>query len=160
MAHGTLAENLRATLHAGITVMAPYHAFGDTLLSMALRPGSATSPFSADSDSARTVAIGIMRETVEASARIPAGRVGERLPELLWLAHLTLTLQWVLDRSPDQSRTRMLIDGAAPLIARIVRLTRLPVGRGLADEAIDLLDRVRAPAERDIPAGRDQEDAP
>ena len=149
----SLADNLRTVLHAGITVMTPYHSFGDTLLSTALRPGSATSPISADSDSARTAAIGVMRETVAASARVPGGRVGERLPELLWLAHMGLTLHWVLDSSPDQQRTRTLIDGVAPLIARLVRLARLPVGRGLADDAIDLLDRVSAPA-----TPREQED--
>ena len=96
----------------------------------------------------------VMRETVAASTRIPGGRVGERLPELLWLAHMALTLHWVLDSSPDQQRTRTLIDGVAPLIARLVRLARLPVGRGLADDAIDLLDRVSAPQE----TPREQED--
>lgn len=154
VARGSLADNLRTTLDAGITVMTPYHSFGDTLLSTALRPGSATSPFSADSDSARSAAVDVMRETVAASTRIPGGRVGERLPELLWLAHMALTLHWVLDRSPDQQRTRTLIDGVAPLIARLVRLARLPVGRGLADDAIDLLDRVSAPQE----TPREQED--
>lgn len=142
-----LGENLRRTLHAGITVMTPYHAFGDTLLSTALRPESTTSPFSPDSDTARRTAVGILRETVERSTRTPGGRVGKRLPELLWLAHLGITLHWVLDRSPGQARTRTLIDGAAPLIARLVQLARLPIGRRLAEDAVELLDRVSPEAD-------------
>lgn len=139
----SLGDNLRRVLHAGITVMTPYHAFGDTLLSSALRPESATSPFSEDSDTARRAAVGILQETVARSARTPGGRVGERLPELLWLAHLGITLHWVLDRSAGQARTRTLIDGVAPLIARVVQLARLPIGKGLAEDAVALVDRVR-----------------
>lgn len=153
-----LADNLRRVLHAGITVMTPYHAFGDTLLSSALRPESATSPFSEDSDTARRAAVGILQETVARSSRTPGGRVGERLPELLWLAHLGITLHWVLDRSAGQARTRTLIDGVAPLIARVVQLARLPIGRLLAEDAVALLDRVSpggddAHSRSDDPAG-------
>lgn len=88
-----------------------------------------------------------MQEVAEASTRTPGGRTGERLPELLWLAFMGVTLFWVLDPSPHARRTALLIDGAAPLIGRLAPLARIPVGRALADEAISLMDRVRAPEE-------------
>lgn len=145
---GTLADNLRVALHAGVAVMAPYHAFGSTLLATALRTGSPSSPFSASSAEARTAAVGLMREVVSRSTNTPGGRVGERLPELLWLAYMGVTLFWVLDTSPDRRRTALLIDGLVPLVGRLVGLTRVPGGRRLAHDAIELLDRLRAePAE-------------
>ena len=45
----------------------------------------------------------------------------------------------------------MLVDGAAPLISRVLRLSRLPVGRGLTADALGLMDRLTAAAEQ---AGR------
>lgn len=149
----TLAENLRVVLHTGVAVMAPYHAFGSTLLGTALRTGSPSSPFSASSAEARTAAVGLMREAVARSTNAPGGRVGERLPELLWLAYMGVTLFWVLDTSPDRRRTALLIDGLAPLMGRLVGLTRVPGGRKLAHDAIDLLDRIHAdPVEATEPA--------
>lgn len=140
----TLAQNVRTVLHAGVEVMAPYHAFGSTLLASALRTDSPASPFSTSSADARTAAVGLMREVVSRSTHAPGGRVGERLPELLWLLYLGVTLFWVLDRSPGARRTALLIDGIAPLAGRLIALTRLPVGRRLAHEAVDLVDRIRA----------------
>ena len=59
-----------------------------------------------------------------------------------------VTLFWVLDTSEEQRRTRVLVDGAAPLISRVLRLSRLPVGRGLTEDALGLMDRLTAGAEQ------------
>ena len=136
---GPLAENLRTALHAGLDVMAPYHGFGGTFVSVALPPGSSASPFSAESGAARELAVGLMADVVALSrGRVPAG-LREQLPTLLWLAYLGVTLHWVTDPSPDQRRTRRLVDGLAPLLARLVRLARLPGARGLVEDALALL---------------------
>lgn len=137
-----LADNLRTTLHAGLDVFAPYHSFGSTMLHVALSPSSSVSPFSPDSTRPREAATGIMREVLAASRGVPGGPLGERLPHLLWLGWLGVTLHWVTDTSEDQRRTRDLVDGAAPLVARAFALTRLPVGRGLATDLVALVDRI------------------
>lgn len=137
-----LGDNLRRALHAGVAVMSPYHSFGSTLLATALRPGSAVSPLSEASRAPRATAVALMQEVVDRSARVPGGRVGDRLPELLWLAYLGVALFWVIDRSPDQRRTSILVDGIAPLISRVIALTRVPGSRRLTGEAIDLIDRL------------------
>ena len=55
-----------------------------------------------------------------------------------------MTLFWVYDGSPGQRRTRTLVEGVAPLIGRLVRLSRLPVLRGAADDVLALVRAVRA----------------
>lgn len=142
-----LAHNLTAVLHAGLDTMAPYHAFGSTMLATALRPGSPVNPFGEESTTSRAAATGLMEQVVRVSTGVPGGATGERLPHLLWLAHMGVTLHWVLDTSPAQSRTRTLVDGGAPLLARVLRLSRLPVGRGLTDDLLTLVDRL-TPAAR------------
>lgn len=134
-----LAENLRTVLHAGLDVMAPYHGFGASFVHIALPTSARSSPFSADSADAREMAVDLMRQTVTASRLRPSGALQERLPSLLWLAYLGVTLHWVIDSSPDQARTRALVDGAAPIISKAVSLSRLPVARGLVDDVVKLM---------------------
>jgi AcrR family transcriptional regulator len=143
----TLTENLRTVLHAGIDVMTPYQEFGSSFLTVALPPSARSSPFSADSAAAREQAIGLMREVVTISRGRPSGLLLDRLPTLLWLAYLGITLHWVTDSSPGQARTRQLIDGVTPIVSRLVGLARLPVGRRLVTDVAKVMDSVTAPAE-------------
>jgi hypothetical protein len=54
-----------------------------------------------------------------------------------------IVLFWVYDRSEGQRRTRTLVDGAAPLIGKLVSLSRLPVVKPLVEEALALKSRVQ-----------------
>lgn len=140
---GDLTARLRGVMLAGVDAFAEYHAFGAEFVTVAIRPGSAASPFSAESGESRELSQGVFRELVEgASPAVPTG-LREELPELLWLAQLGVTLFWVYDGSPDQRRTRTLVEGVAPLIGRLVRLSRLPVMRGAADDVLALVRAVR-----------------
>ncbi len=139
-----LAENFRAALHAGLDVMAPYHAFGQAFVRTALPSTSPMSPFSLDSAAPRAMAIDLMRHVTEVSGtRLPV-RLADRVPQLLWLAYLGVTLHWVTDGSPEQRRTRVLVDGLAPVVGRVITLSRLPVARGLADDVLALVSRLES----------------
>lgn len=137
-----LAVNLRTVLHTGLDTMAPYHSFGATMLAVALSPTAAVSPFSAASARPREAATALMEYAVRASKGVPTGAIRTRLPHLLWLAYLGVTVHWVSDTTPGQRRTRDLVDGLAPVIGKAVALTRIPLGRSLATDVVTLLDRV------------------
>ncbi|WP_315914286.1 TetR family transcriptional regulator [Arthrobacter sp. lap29] len=136
-----LGERLKAALHAGVDAMTPYHAFGGAFVGSALPPQSAVNPFGPASAEVREDAIGTFRQVVE-GAKVPAF-LRAQLPELLWLGYMGVVLFWVYDHSEDQRRTRALIDGAAPLIAKLVGLSRLPVVKPLIEEALALKARVQ-----------------
>lgn len=135
-------DNLRVLIHAGLDVVTPFHGFGATLLQTALRPTSATSPFSESSSDAREMAIDLMRAVVSRSRHRSSAALRERLPVLLWMAYLGITLHWVLDTSPEQRRTRTLVDGVVPMVAKAVNLSRVPVARGLVDDVVRLMDKL------------------
>lgn len=135
-----VADNLRTVLHAGIDVMAPYHGFGQSFLRIAVQPTSSASPFSGESAPARDRALDLMRVTVDRSGTKVSRALDARLPHLLWLTHLAVTLHWVTDTTADQRRTRTLIDGLCPVVGRAIALSRLPVARGLTDQVLALLD--------------------
>ena len=65
------------------------------------------------------------------------------LPDLLWLLHMGVVLFWVHDDSEGQRRTRTLVAGLVPLVDRSVRLTRLPLVRGLVDDGLGLVRQLR-----------------
>lgn len=136
-----LAARLKAALHAGVDALTPYHHFGGAFISSALPPQSAVNPFGEASGQAREDAIAIFAEVIEGT-KVPLF-LRAQLPELLWLGYMGVVLFWVYDRSEDQRRTRTLIDGASPLIAKLVSFSRLPVVRPLVEEALALKVRLR-----------------
>jgi hypothetical protein len=70
--------------------------------------------------------------------------VRQRLPELLWLYSMGVVLYWVHDTSPGCARTFHLIDVTAPLAARLVAATRLPLLRSMVTDIAALIDDLRA----------------
>lgn len=140
-AHG-LADRLKAALHAGIDALTPYHEFGGAFIGSALPPESAVNPFGEASRQIREDAFGIFSEVIT-GVKVPQFLRPE-LPELLWLAYMGVVLFWVYDRSADQHRTRTLIDGIAPLIARLVSFSRLPVVKPMVEEALALKIKVQS----------------
>ena len=129
-----LSGRLKATLHAGLDTMAPYHRFGAEFIATAIRPTSPTNPFNPASSDARQAAQQIFVDVVEGAAPAPPRRLRSELPGLLWMAYMGVTLFWVYDTSEGQRRTRILVDGISPLVARGVSLARIPgVGKILGD---------------------------
>ena len=137
------AARLRGVLHAGIDVNEPYHSFAATFFKTAAEPTSPLSPFSRESSPARAAAIAIFRDVIEGSSAKLDPELRRELPELLWLAWMGVVLFWVYDRSPDSRRTRQLIDGAVPLIDRLVSLSRLRVFRPALRQILSLIDTIR-----------------
>lgn len=137
------ATRLRGVLHAGVDVLAPSHAFAATFFKTAAEPTSPLSPFSAESSPTRTMTIGLFAEVLEGSTAKVDGELRAELPELLWLAWMGVILYWVHDRSPDQTKTRQLIDGVVPLIDRLVGLSGLRLLRPVTRQLIDLTRLIR-----------------
>ena len=137
------ADRLRAVLETFVDVAEPFHDFGAQFFRNAADPRSPLSPFSPESTPAREASTALFREAVEGSDLKVAPALREELPELLWLLHMGVVLFWVYDASDRQQRTRTLIAGLVPIVDRSVRLTRLPVVRGLVDDALGLVRSLR-----------------
>ncbi|UZN04463.1 TetR/AcrR family transcriptional regulator [Cellulomonas sp. S1-8] len=141
---GDLAARLRTALHAGIDAFTPYRQFGVESVGAAIRPGSPASPFSDSSASTADLSRSLFREVVDGARPAVPAALRADLPELLWLAQVGLTVFWVHDTSPDARRTRTLVDGVAPLVGRLVSLSRLPVASGAAQDVLRLFASVRS----------------
>ncbi|CAM3637596.1 TetR/AcrR family transcriptional regulator [Nocardioides zeicaulis] len=137
------ADRLRGVMEAFLDLAAPYHDFGGQFFRNAADPRSPLSPFSAQSAPAREASTALFRRVVEGSDLKVAPALREELPELLWLLHMGVVLFWVHDDSEGQRRTRALVAGVVPLVDRAARLTRLPLVRGLVDDALVVVRQLR-----------------
>lgn len=139
----SFAERFEAALSTWIDVAAPYHLFSAKFFKAAAEPTSPLSPFSPESEPSRRSAIEQMARVVDGSGlKVPAN-LRPDLPELLWLAQMGVVLFWVYDRSENQRRTRALVRQVVPLIDRLLRLTRLPVARGVAEDVVRVVQTIR-----------------
>jgi AcrR family transcriptional regulator len=118
-----LNSRLRATLHAGL---------------------ESVNPFAAGSAAAREASLAIFRSAVEGARPAAPKKLRAELPELLWLGYMGVTLFWVYDTSEGQQRTRKLVDGGVPLIARVLSLARVPGVSRLLDDILSLSRSIRA----------------
>ena len=76
----------------------------------------------------------IFRELVDGCRPAVPNRIKDVLPDILWLGFLAVVLFWASDDSPEQKRTRDLVDTAVPLISGLVRLARLPLTGGVIEQ--------------------------
>jgi AcrR family transcriptional regulator len=139
----SFAPRLRQVLLAWVDVAAPYHEFAAKFFKNAAEPTSPLSPFSPESKATREAAIDVFRQTVNGSDVKVTKALREDLPELLWLLQMGVVLFWVYDDSAGQARTRALVERAVPLVDRLVRMTRLPVVRGVVDDVVELVHELR-----------------
>lgn len=140
---GDLVARVRGVWHASLDAFAPYHRFGAETVGVAIRPGSAASPFSDASAPTARLSRELFAQVVAGARPAVPASLRDDLPEILWLAQLALTLRWVHDPTPDARRTRALVDGAAPLLGRLVALARVPVVRGAVEDVLALVRAAR-----------------
>lgn len=139
------ADRLRGVMDSFLDVAGPYHDFGGQFFRNAADPRSPLSPFSEQSMPAREASTALFRRAVDGSDLKVTPALREELPELLWLLHMGVVLFWVYDDSDGQRRTRTLVAGVVPLLDQAVRLTRLPLVRGLVDDGLAVVRQLRAP---------------
>ena len=138
------APRLEGVLLAWLDVAAPHHEFAGQFFRNAADPRSPLSPFSEESTAARDASIALFATLLDGSDAKLAPALRAELPDLLWLLQMGTVLFWVYDASPDQERTRTLVRRIVPVVDRLVRLSRMPVVRGVVDDVVGLMKELRS----------------
>lgn len=139
----TFSDRLTAVLLAWVDVAEPYHEFAGKFFKNAAEPASPLSPFSSESTPTREAAIALHHQVIDGSDLKLTKGLRAELPQLLWLAQMGVVLFWVHDSSDGQQRTRQLVRQVVPILDRALRLTRLPVVRGLVDDVVKLITSIK-----------------
>jgi AcrR family transcriptional regulator len=135
-----LAARIRGVLLTWLDIAEPYHRFASQFFKNAADPESPLSPFSPDSVAAREAAISIHARALAGSDTRTAPELAELLPHLMWLNHMGLVLFWVYDRSEGAERSRRLVERTAPIVARVIALSRFRVLRPIVRQVHDVLE--------------------
>jgi AcrR family transcriptional regulator len=137
-------ERLNGTFNAGIDAITPIHEFAGKFFKSAAEPSSPLHPMSPESAPARETSIALFRDVIAGSTQKVDPELRDELPELLWMLYLGVVLFWVHDVSPDQVKTRLLVDKITPMIDRLVGLSRLRILRPMTRDLLELISALKA----------------
>ena len=134
---GGLRERLSAALHTKIDIV----QHDRQLLRALFRyGGDAEHPlswFGPATRAQRELSVNVFAEAL-AEERLPED-VRDAAPTLLWTLHMGVLLYFLYDDSPDQRRTRRLIDAAVDFVVRVRRLVTSPLLRPMRRRAVNIL---------------------
>lgn len=136
---GDFAKKLIGILRAGLAVWAPHHQFAGKFIGLAAVPGSPLSPFSDESAESREMSLDVYRRFVADTPLKMDPALKAELPEFLWLAQIGLVVYWVHDVTPNQRRTRQVVDQAVPYLVDLIGLSRMKVFRAMTARSLELL---------------------
>ena len=132
-----LRERLRAALHTKIDIMHADRPLLRALFRYGGEPEHPLSWFGPATRGQRQVCTDIFAEAI-ALERFPAD-VREVAPTLLWTLHMGVLLYFLYDSSPNQRRTRTLIDAAVDFIVSVKRLVTSPLLRPMRRRVTTIL---------------------
>ena len=138
--HKKLKERIQCILEKRLELLEPNRKFCAALFRHAPDSADPLSPFSDETRAIREGAIEHMRVAVEGSdTKVPAD-LKPRLPYLLWLYQMALIMFWLYDRSPNQERTRRLMEKSLGLLVNLLRISALPLMKPLRKTVLELAE--------------------
>lgn len=134
---GDLRARLRAAMHTKIDIVQKDRALLRALFRYGGDPDHPLSWFGTATRKHRQLSIGVFAEAV-AGERFPPD-VRETAPVLLWTLHMGILLYFIYDGSPNQRRTRTLIDAAVDFAVDARRVATSPLLRPIRRRVIAIL---------------------
>jgi AcrR family transcriptional regulator len=136
-ASADLRARLRAALHSKVDVMAADRKLLRALFRYGIDPDHELSWFGPATAHRRRESIALFAEAL-AGETLPAD-LRDAGPTLLWALHMGVLLFFVYDASPDQRRTRRLIDATVDLAVDLRRIVTSPFLRPLRRRLLGIL---------------------
>ncbi|MDR3700765.1 MAG: TetR/AcrR family transcriptional regulator [Candidatus Sulfopaludibacter sp.] len=138
-----LEDRLRAVIQVKLDHFAPNRSILRALLRNGADPRHPLSPFSRQTFEIRNLDISWFRRIlVDCGMRIPRD-LAPQLPGVLWFFQMGVIFFWVIDESPDQSRTARLLELSAKSVTTLIRLSGLPLMRPVRKAALQLVEVVK-----------------
>ncbi len=134
---GSLQDRLRAALHTKIDIMQKDRRLLRALFRYGGDADHPLSWFGPATREQRQLSVGVFAEAI-AGERLPDD-VRDAAPTLLWTLHMGILLYFLYDASPDQRRTRRLIDAAVDFVVDARRLVTSPLLRPIRRRVLNVL---------------------
>jgi AcrR family transcriptional regulator len=132
-----LEERLRMAFHTKFDILARDRRLLGALFRYSGDPSHPLSVFGPGSGPIRYASMSVFEAAV-GDEKLPKD-IRELLPMALWAAHMAVLLYFLYDPSPDQARTRKLIDGVTRLVVRVLGIAKMAIMKPLRGSLISLL---------------------
>jgi AcrR family transcriptional regulator len=140
---GGLEARLYALIRVKLDYFVPNRAVLRALLRNGADPKHPLSPFSPQTKEIRDIDVAWFRRIlVDCGVRVPRD-IEPHLPGVLWFFQMGVILFWVIDDSPQQTRTVRLLTLASKSVATLIRLSALPFMRPLRKTVLQLIEIVK-----------------
>jgi AcrR family transcriptional regulator len=140
---GGLEARLYALIRVKLDYFVPNRAVLRALLRNGADPKHPLSPFSPQTKEIRDIDVAWFRRIlVDCGVRVPRD-IEPHLPGVLWFFQMCVILFWVIDDSPQQTRTVRLLTLASKSVATLIRLSALPFMRPLRKTVLQLIEIVK-----------------
>ena len=137
-----LKKRIRAVIDTNLQQFADHRRLLAALVRIGMDPSHPLSPFGNATTPMREEGIGYFRQAIEGSkTKIPRDLEAD-LPRLLWFYQLGIILFWIYDGSPEQRRTRILLEGTLEIAVRLIQLSSLPLMGPVRKRVVKLLHDV------------------
>jgi AcrR family transcriptional regulator len=139
MAKGNLdlKARLRIATHSKLDVIADDRKLLGTIFRYAGEPEHPLSCLGPATRDVREASIATLAEAI-GDEQLPKD-IAEVLPVALWALHMALMVYFIYDNSPEQRRTRKLVDGAIDLAMRLIALAKFPLLKPFRGKLLGLL---------------------
>jgi AcrR family transcriptional regulator len=137
-----LKKRLRAMIDLKFEQFAEHRELMVALLKAGVDPRDPLSPFGDETKEVRDATIAWYTRAVEGSDVTITKDLAPYVPRLLWLYHMGLIYFWIVDTSPEQRRTRRLIEATLDLVIQLLRASSLPFMGPLRKRALKVLRAV------------------
>jgi AcrR family transcriptional regulator len=141
-----LEARLCELIRVKLACFAPNRRVLRALLRNGADPQHPLSPFSAETREIRDIDLAWFRRILtDCGVRIPRD-LAPHLPAVLWFFQMGVIFFWVIDDSPEQTRTARLLALAAKSATSLIRVSGLPLMRPLRKTALQLIALVEGGA--------------
>jgi AcrR family transcriptional regulator len=138
-----LETRLRELIRVKLVHFAPNRGVLRALLRNGADPRHPLSPFSPETKAIRDIDIAWFGKILEdCGTRIPRD-LEPHLPGVLWFVQMGVIFFWVIDESPNQSRTAKLLELATRSVDRLIRVSALPLMRPVRKSALQLIEVIK-----------------
>jgi AcrR family transcriptional regulator len=134
-----LAPRLQAIIEAKFSYFKPNRGFLGALMAHAADPVSSLSPFGEPSREIREFDVAQFERALEETGTSVAADLAPHIAKILWFYQMGLLLFWIYDRSPQQRRSRELLEASVKIVGMLLKVSNLPLMRPARRSVVNII---------------------
>jgi AcrR family transcriptional regulator len=134
-----LAARLQAIIEAKFSYFKPNRRFLGALMAHAADPANSLSPFGEPSREIRDFDVAQFERALEETGTSVASDLAPHIAKILWFYQMGLLLFWIYDRSPQQRRSRDLLEASLKIVVMLIKVSNLPLMRPARRSVVNII---------------------